>query len=440
VLLVAAVTAAVLATDANDWRPFDLLASLFVLAVAGQFLAVQAAGVQIGPAFISTALAMVLLGPAPAAVIAVAAVLAWSVKSPPPSLELGFNNIVSLTTYPVAGALLFQALGDPVESGASAGTVGATVFAVYLITNLLNFLLIVGYVCLRNGRSLPSAFVRLYLPVVPWEVATGALTAGTVLAYQEVGLVAVGLLAVMLVTSRYLLQAVVDAQRQRDELRAQMEELEALHHGVVRVMVETLGMRDRMTARHSAAVARFARATAAAAGLPAREQELVHTAGLLHDVGKFTFPDHTLTSRHLTPEDWELIRSHPQRGADIVGAVHGYGPVADIILCHHERMDGAGYPRSLAGDDIPLLARILSVCDTFDVMTSRDSYRTPIAVEDAIAELRRVSGTQLDGRLVEAFVGVITEAGVDFSHGDDRDLERELRVRRPQMPPREAAA
>jgi putative nucleotidyltransferase with HDIG domain len=135
---------------------------------------------------------------------------------------------------------------------------------------------------------------------------------------------------------------VVDGSAQRDELRAQMEELEALHHGVVRVMVETLGMRDRMTARHSAAVARFARATAAAAGLPAREQELVHTAGLLHDVGKFTFPDHTLTSRHLTPEDWELIRSHPQRGADIVGAVHGYGPVADIILCHHERMDGAG--------------------------------------------------------------------------------------------------
>src|SRR4051812_33288449 len=395
VLLVAAVTAAVLATDANDWRPFDLLASLFVLAVAGQFLAVQAAGVQIGPAFISTALAMVLLGPAPAAIIAVAAVLAWSVKSPPPSLELGFNNIVALTTYPVAGALLFQALGDPVESGASAGTVGATVFVVYLLTNFLNFLLIVGYLCVRDRESLWSAFVRLYLPVLPWEVATGALTAGTVLAYQEVGLVAVAMLAVMLVTSRYLLQAVVDAERQRDELRAQMVELEALHHGVVRVMVETLGMRDRMTARHSAAVARFAKATAAALGLPPREQELVHTAGLLHDVGKFTFPDHTLNSKHLTPEDWELIRSHPQRGADIVGRVHGYGEVAEIILAHHERMDGAGYPRGLRGDDIPLLARILSVADCFDVMTARDSYRTPIGVQEAVGELRRVSGTQL---------------------------------------------
>jgi hypothetical protein len=134
---------------------------------------VQAGSVQIGPAFISTALAMVLLGPAPAAIIAVAAVLAWSVKSPPPSLELGFNNIVALTTYPVAGALLFQALGDPVESGASAGTVGATVFAVYLITNLLNFLLIVGYLCCATAE--PAERVRPPLPPRgPWEVATGA--------------------------------------------------------------------------------------------------------------------------------------------------------------------------------------------------------------------------------------------------------------------------
>ena len=206
------------------------------------------------------------------------------------------------------------------------------VFGVYLATNFLNFLLIVGYLCLRDGTSLLAAIRRLYLPVVPWEVATGTLTAGTVLAYQEVGLLAVAMLAVILMAYRYLLGSVVDAQRQRDELRAQVQELEALHHGVIRVMVETLGMRDRMTARHSAAVARFAKATAAAAGLSARDQELVHTAGLLHDIGKFTFPDHTLTGVRLTEEDWELIRSHPQRGADIVGRVHGYADVAEIVL------------------------------------------------------------------------------------------------------------
>jgi putative nucleotidyltransferase with HDIG domain len=303
---------------------------------------------------------------------------------------------------------------------------------IYLAANFLNFLLIVGYLCLRNGTSLLEAVRQLYLPVVPWEIATGALTAGTVIAYQEIGLLAVGLLAAMLLSYRYLLGAVVDAQRQRDELREQVEELEALHSGVIRVMVETLGMRDRMTARHSAAVARFAKATAAAAGLSPREQELVHTAGLLHDVGKFTFPDHTLTGTSLTEEDWALIYSHPQRGADIVGRVRGYQDVAEIVLCHHERIDGRGYPRNLGANDIPVLSRVLAVADCFDVMTARDSYRAPMSVPAAIAELRRVAGTQLDARFVEIFVGVIEGSGVDFQHADDEDLEAELRRQAPR--------
>lgn len=424
-LLAGAVTGAVLGTGAADWEPVSLFAALLALALVGQFLSLQTGTVQIGPAFIATALAMALLGPAPAAVIAVAAVLAWSAKARTP-WPLVFNNVVALTTYPVAGALLFQALGDPGAETSASFSTAVIVFGVYLVTNYLNFLLIVGYLCLRDGASLILATRRLYLPVVPWEVATGALTAGTVLAYQEVGLLAVAMLAIMLVSYRYLLSSVIDAQRQRDELRAQVAELEALHHGVIRVMVETLGMRDRMTARHSAAVARFAKATAAAAGLSLRDQELVHTAGLLHDVGKFTFPDHTLTGTRLTEEDWELIRSHPQRGADIVGRVHGYAEVADIVLCHHERIDGRGYPRHLAGEDIPELARVLAVADCFDVMTARDSYRRPMAFEDAIAELRRVAGTQLDARFVEIFVGIVQGAEVDFQHADDDDLEAEL--------------
>jgi putative nucleotidyltransferase with HDIG domain len=236
---------------------------------------------------------------------------------------------------------------------------------------------------------------------------------------------------VLLFIYRYLLGAVLHAQRQRDELHAQVEELEALHSGVIRVMVETLGMRDRMTARHSAAVARFARATAAAAGLSAREQELVHTAGLLHDVGKFTFPDQTLTGTSLTEQDWALIYSHPQRGADIIARVRGYQDVAEIVLCHHERIDGRGYPRNLSGDDIPVLARVLAVADCFDVMTARDSYRRPMTVPEAVGELRRVAGTQLDARLIEVFVGLIEGAGVDFQHVADAEYEAERRDRVP---------
>ncbi len=432
-LLAASIAGAAYWTTPDDWRPWSLFASLLALALVGQFLSVRTGAVQIGPAFVSTALAMVLLGPAPAALIAVSAVLAWSVKARTPA-PLVLNNVVALTTYPVAGALLFKAFGDPGEEQIAQFSTAGIVFGVYLFTNFVNFLLIVGYLCVRDRASLVAAIRRLYLPVVPWEVATGTLAAGTVLAYQEVGLLAVAMLSVILMAYRYLLGSVVDAQAQRDELRAQVQELEALHHGVIRVMVETLGMRDRMTARHSAAVARFAKATAAAAGLSARDQELVHTAGLLHDIGKFTFPDHTLTGVRLTEEDWELIRSHPQRGADIVGRVHGYADVAEIVLSHHERIDGRGYPRNLAGEEIPELSRILAVADCFDVMTARDSYRTPMGFEDAIVELRRVAGTQLDARFVEIFVGVVMGSGVDFRHADDRDLETELQRQAPRFP------
>jgi hypothetical protein len=180
-LLAGALAGAVLGTDSTDWQPASLFTSLLVLALVGQFLSLQTGTVQIGPAFIATALAMALLGPAPAAVIAVAAVLAWSAKARTP-WPLVFNNVVALTTYPVAGALLFKALGDPGTGETASFATAVTVFGVYLFTNLLNFLLIVGYLCLRDGASVILATRRLYFPVLPWEIATGALTAGTVLA------------------------------------------------------------------------------------------------------------------------------------------------------------------------------------------------------------------------------------------------------------------
>ena len=192
-------------------------------------------------------------------------------------------------------------------------------------------------------------------------------------------------------------------------------------------MIETLALRDRMTARHSAAVARYAREIAVAHGCTEEEQDLVHTAGLLHDIGKFILPDHILLAdTKLDDADWQLIRMHPYQGAKVVREVEGYGPVADIIWCHHERIDGRGYPRGIKGDDIPLISRMISIADTYDVMTSRDSYRDPVSSDAAIEELRRVSGAQLDGELVEIFIAVLESKGVAFRHGDDADFEAEL--------------
>ena len=108
----------------------------------------------------------------------------------------------------------------------------------------------------------------------------------------------------------------------------------------------------------------------------------------------------------------------------------GYGPVAEIVLAHHERIDGNGYPNGLSGEQIPLAARIIAVADTYDVMTARDSYRRPVSSREAIEELRRVSGAQLDGRVVETFIGLLEKRSVTFRHADDADFERELNLDR----------
>jgi hypothetical protein len=106
--------------------------------------------------------------------------------------------------------------------------------------------------------------------------------------------------------------------------------------------------------------------------------------------------------------------------------MEGYGPISDIILAHHERPDGKGYPRSLKGDEIPPLSRIISVADTYDVMTARDSYRTPISSFEAIQELKRVAGAQLDADYVELFIRILAGKDVRFRHGEDADFDAEL--------------
>jgi HD-GYP domain-containing protein (c-di-GMP phosphodiesterase class II) len=118
---------------------------------------------------------------------------------------------------------------------------------------------------------------------------------------------------------------------------------------------------------------------------------------------------------------------HPQQGANVVSSLEGYGPVAKIVLAHHERIDGKGYPRGLKGDEIPEMSRIISVADTYDVMTARDSYKDPVSSFEAIQELQRVAGSQLDARFVRIFVEDVLEGkDLTYRHGDDADFDVEL--------------
>jgi putative nucleotidyltransferase with HDIG domain len=195
--------------------------------------------------------------------------------------------------------------------------------------------------------------------------------------------------------------------------------------------MKTLALRDRMTARHSAAVARYTREMSAELGMPPEEQELLHTAGLFHDIGKFIFPDSILfAATGLTDEQYAIVRRHPEVGADLVAEIEGYGPVAKIIRHHHERIDGKGYPYGLSGDQIPLGARIIAIADVYDVITARDTYRKPVSTSEAFEELRRSAGTQLDAELVEVFIDLVSRRGLMFSHSSADDFEAELALER----------
>jgi putative nucleotidyltransferase with HDIG domain len=132
------------------------------------------------------------------------------------------------------------------------------------------------------------------------------------------------------------------------ESRKQAQQYVSLSWGVLAGLVRALDIRDERVARHSAAVARFARDIAAAVGMNERDCELAHTAGLLHDIGRFALSDRVADgTRALSENDWPVVQRHPELGADILRDLGMYGPVAEIVLSHHERLDGRGYPRGL---------------------------------------------------------------------------------------------
>jgi putative nucleotidyltransferase with HDIG domain len=426
-LLGIAVTAAAATSQDSDWEPIGLVVLLAVLAMVSDALTIETKGQRLSGSFIALVLAMAFLGPAPAVAIALMTICVDTVRTRPP-LQYALNNAATYAVFPLIGGLIARgavSAGVPVHDVAY----GFVVFGIYVFTNLLNFALIAIGFRLIVGHSVVGQVRRILVPLLPSEGAAATLVLAFSLAYVFLGLGALAVAVIALIAFQFLTRALLLSQDRAEELESRTTELASLQVGVLAALVQTLSLRDKMTARHSAAVARYSRAIARAIGSSEEQQELVHTAGLLHDIGKFIFPDRILfADRRLSEEDWEIVKRHPAQGARVVGKVAGYGPVAEIIRCHHERIDGEGYPRGLGGEEIPLLSRMISIADTYDVMTARDSYRDPVSQDEAIAELRRVSGTQLDGELVEVFIRLLQESGVGFQHTTDADFEAELNI------------
>jgi putative nucleotidyltransferase with HDIG domain len=428
-LLSVTVVGAALSSRAADWQPLWLFLTLAVLGVIGDRVHAYTGRMRLSAGLTIVALAMALLGPAPAVLICFISRISQAIQTD--GLRLRGRRLAlvwNLGMYidVLLGSLAIQAA---VDAGVARGSAAFALVVAIVVSaaNVLNFFLAAIWIRVHVGTPMGVQFRESFVPALPWITAPNLLAGALATLYVRQGGVSLVLVLALLGAFYVLMGELLNSQERREELEKRTFELASLQLGVLVTMVRTLSLRDRYTARHSAAVARYAYAVAKAADCSEDELRIVHTAGLLHDIGKFAFPDRILMAdRPLSEADLEIVRQHPVNGADLVRRIEGYEKIAAVILAHHERVDGSGYPNGLRGEEIPALARIISVADTYDVLTARDTYRPPISSSEAISELRNVSGAQLDGRFVELFIEILEREGIGFTHTEDADFEKEL--------------
>lgn len=202
-----------------------------------------------------------------------------------------------------------------------------------------------------------------------------------------------------------------DLRKVNDRLRESLDDMELHSLGTLQALVAAVDAKDHYTARHSIAVTDLAVATGRQMGLSAHDLADLERAGLLHDVGKIGSPENILLKpTNLTEEELAAMMEHAAMSGHIVESVPSLARLTSVVRGHHERWDGRGYPDGLAGERIPLLARILNAADAFDTMTSERPYTTPMSYEMARSELLSCSGGQFDPKVVAALIAAL-EAG-----------------------------
>jgi putative nucleotidyltransferase with HDIG domain len=205
----------------------------------------------------------------------------------------------------------------------------------------------------------------------------------------------------------------VEAQ---DEVLRQADQLRRTVEGAVLAMSHVVETRDPYTAGHERRVSELATAIAAEMGIEGEELDALRLASLIHDIGKIAVPAEILAKPgRLSEVEFNLIMQHPESGYDILGAIDFGRPVAEMVLQHHERLDGSGYPRALSGEEVMAEARILAVADVVEATSSHRPYRAALGMEAALAEVREHAGLKYDAEVVATCVRLFEEQGFAFT-------------------------
>ncbi|MBA4180663.1 MAG: hypothetical protein C0506_08765 [Anaerolinea sp.] len=277
-----------------------------------------------------------------------------------------------------------------------------------------------GIISLTSGRSLRASYRENFGWLLPHYVVLGLVVGGLAIVYDQLGVAAILVLALPLLLSRYSIEQVVERtrdnvlrlERSNDqlhhayvEIRDMSDELRDAYTGTLESLVTALDVRDQETRGHSVRVASHSLDLAKMLGMNTEEELItIYRGALMHDVGKIGVPDAILLKpAKLTDEEWEFMRRHSALGYRILAQVPYLRPAAKIVLAHHERWDGDGYPRRLKGENIPPGARIFAIADTYDAIISDRPYRQGRSPDEARDEILRCAGSQFDPMVVEAF-------------------------------------
>ena len=199
-----------------------------------------------------------------------------------------------------------------------------------------------------------------------------------------------------------------EIKRINEELSESNERLERAYLDMVQTLRYTVEAKDTYTRGHSDRVSEYSVLIGEKLGLPEDQIKTLRIGGLFHDIGKIGIPDSILLKPDkLSDDEYSQIKNHPSIGAHILGSAEIFKDIIPIVKHHHERYDGNGYPSRLKGEEIPYIARIATVADTFDAMTSRRSYRGPIDIEHVKEEIKRCEGTQFDPQIAEVFLDIL---------------------------------
>jgi len=238
---------------------------------------------------------------------------------------------------------------------------------------------------------------RLVLPLI-FAIASGAVVTVAVI-FLSVTVALIGL-SVILVPWGWLLAASYGRQSRG---AGEGEALGSNYEAIISLLSGALGLQDTVTLSNSTKVSKLAAIVAHQMRLPNDQIHLIEKAAILHDIGKLGIAEDVL-GKHgaLNEQDWSEMKRHPQMGYEILRSINSLEDSAEIVWAHHERFDGQGYPRSLAGDDIPIGARIFAVVDAYVAMTSGRPYRKTMSHTMAVKELVRNSLTQFDPEVVES--------------------------------------